>query len=324
MLEKDGFVSCLPLKLIQMRRSVLNRMVQEGNWDIVGRGRDHHPLASDDQELLSAIAQLESTANSTQHRKRHVTSVTSTGILIEAQGSRRKLLSVKTYEVNESVSSRKRLGRHSSDDSKVKVKKDAKHAKKENERNLQGVETTCNYTVLQSTVPFKLNTPSLNKKSDSNDSSLNDSSANVMPVRKMKPTANEPVSSPSTQSRTSYLDRTCVSTDRQNCSGNPTSDKHLSQKCCSSISDDVQAPNTLTLKLSKQDEIRSLNKQQGFAEPAMIPFISDSDDFVYVLVRRKAYLEWNTKQAGFRAAQHKNKCSTQQNIDRELSQLVTF
>ena len=315
-------MSCLPLKLIQMRRSVLNRMVQEGNWDIVGRGRDHHPLASDDQELLSAIAQLNHTADSTQHRERPVISVTSEGISKMSDGSSRKLLSVENNGVNESVTSRKRLGKHNSDDSKVK--KDAKQTKKQSKQNIQGLQTTRHYTAPQSTAPLEVNATRLNK-SHSDSSSLNDSSTNVMRVRKKEATADTTVNSPSTEARPRSWALACRGADSQNCSSNQTSDKHLSHKCCTSPSDDVQASSTQTPRLSiLSDEIRNLNKQQGFAEPAMIPFISDSDDFVYVLVRRKAYLEWNTKQAGFRAAQHKNKCSTQQNIDRELSQLVTF
>ena len=141
-----------------------------------------------------------------------------------------------------------------------------------------------------------------------------------MRVRKKEATVDATVSSPSTEARASSWELACGGSDRQNCSGNHTSDKHSSHQCCTSPS----APITQPPKLSESDEIRNLNKQQGFAEPAMIPFISDSDDFVYALVRRKAYLEWNTKQAGFRAAQHKYKCSKQQNIDRELSQLITF
>ena len=153
----DGALSCVPLKLIQMRRSVLNRMVQEGNWDIVGRGRDHHPLASDDQELLSAIAQLNSTANSTQYQKRNVTSVTSAYLLTKVQGLNH------SYDINAS-----------------------------------------------------------------------------------------------------------------------------------------------------------------FAKPAMIPFISDSDDFVYVLVHRVAYLAWKEARHEFTKVALTGRCHVQQNIDQELSRLVTF
>ena len=50
-----GFLSCLPLKLIQMQKSALIRALVTGK-EIVGRGRDHYPIAKDDQEYLDAIA----------------------------------------------------------------------------------------------------------------------------------------------------------------------------------------------------------------------------------------------------------------------------
>ena len=50
-----GFLSCLPLKLIQMQKSALIRALVTGK-EIVGRGRDHYPIARDDQEYLDAIA----------------------------------------------------------------------------------------------------------------------------------------------------------------------------------------------------------------------------------------------------------------------------
>ena len=218
MLEKDGFVSCLPLKLIQMRRSVLNRMVQEGNWDIVGRGRDHHPLASDDQELLSAIAQLNRTANSTQKQKRNITSVTSDHF------QNRQLLSVdNSYGVFEFTSIGKLLRKFKiNNKGKTKEPQIAKYVNVSPE----GVRTT-HYQTGKSEVLI-------------------------------------------------------------------------------------------------QAESEDLNKQQGFAEPAMVPFIMDSDDFVYVLVRRTAYLEWNKNKAGFKKVLLGGGCKKQQNIDRELSQLITF
>ena len=75
---KACFLTCLPLKLVQMERTELSKMLSQGRREIVGRGKTYFNVTADDMKLLKYIRDVrklsypKSVYQYQRHRHRHI------------------------------------------------------------------------------------------------------------------------------------------------------------------------------------------------------------------------------------------------------------